>query len=102
MFVVRAITYAALFIGLVLVYVPARLLSWSGIVRPATKVARFYEPLSYKYSGRGEVIPISLEDNTPFVVAKITRPKTVEGKFLIDTLRLDEDWAEKLHNLIYP
>lgn len=36
MFVVaRAITYAALFIGLVLVYLPARLLSWSGVVRPA-------------------------------------------------------------------
>jgi protein-S-isoprenylcysteine O-methyltransferase Ste14 len=32
---VRAITYAALFIGLVLIYIPARLLSWSGIVRPA-------------------------------------------------------------------
>jgi protein-S-isoprenylcysteine O-methyltransferase Ste14 len=33
---VRAVTYAALFIGLVLVYLPARFLSWSGIVRPAT------------------------------------------------------------------
>jgi protein-S-isoprenylcysteine O-methyltransferase Ste14 len=33
--IVRAVTYAALFIGLVLVFVPARLLSWSGIVRPA-------------------------------------------------------------------
>jgi protein-S-isoprenylcysteine O-methyltransferase Ste14 len=32
---VRTITYAALFIGLVLVFVPARLLSWSGIGRPA-------------------------------------------------------------------
>jgi protein-S-isoprenylcysteine O-methyltransferase Ste14 len=32
--VVRAITYAALFIGLVLIFVPARILSWSGIVRP--------------------------------------------------------------------
>jgi protein-S-isoprenylcysteine O-methyltransferase Ste14 len=31
---VRAITYAALFIGLVLIYVPARLLAWTGIVRP--------------------------------------------------------------------
>jgi protein-S-isoprenylcysteine O-methyltransferase Ste14 len=31
---VRAVTYAALFIGLVLIYVPARLLSWSGIARP--------------------------------------------------------------------
>ena len=31
---VRTITYAALFIGLVLIYVPARLLSGSGLVRP--------------------------------------------------------------------
>ncbi len=31
---VRAVTYAALFIGLVLIYVPARVLAWSGIVRP--------------------------------------------------------------------
>src|SRR5438093_3583305 len=33
---VRAITYAALFIGFVLVYLPARFLSWSGIVAPST------------------------------------------------------------------
>src|SRR5437588_2545258 len=32
---VRAITYATLFIGLVLVYVPGRLLAGSGVVRPA-------------------------------------------------------------------
>ena len=32
---VRAITYATLFIGFLLVYVPARVLSWSGAVRPA-------------------------------------------------------------------
>jgi hypothetical protein len=32
---VRAVTYAALFIGLVLIYVPAGILSWSGIVPPA-------------------------------------------------------------------
>lgn len=31
---VRAVTYAVLFVGLLLVYVPARLLSWSGMVRP--------------------------------------------------------------------
>jgi protein-S-isoprenylcysteine O-methyltransferase Ste14 len=31
----RAITYAVLFIGFVLVYVPASILSWSGINRPA-------------------------------------------------------------------
>jgi protein-S-isoprenylcysteine O-methyltransferase Ste14 len=35
MFVIaRTITYATLFIGFVLVYLPARLLAWSGIVRP--------------------------------------------------------------------
>jgi len=33
---VRALTYAALFIGFVLVYLPTRFLSWSGIVAPAT------------------------------------------------------------------
>src|SRR6185295_1481257 len=32
---VRAITYSALFIGFVLIYAPARVLSWSGIARPA-------------------------------------------------------------------
>jgi protein-S-isoprenylcysteine O-methyltransferase Ste14 len=31
---VRAITYAALFIGFVLVYIPGRFLSWSGITQP--------------------------------------------------------------------
>ena len=37
--IIRAITYAVLFIGLVLIYVPTRLLSWSGIVRPAAMEA---------------------------------------------------------------
>src|SRR6266446_8003533 len=36
---VRAVTYAAFFIGFVLVYLPARFLSWSGIVEPATNGA---------------------------------------------------------------
>jgi protein-S-isoprenylcysteine O-methyltransferase Ste14 len=31
----RAITYSILFIGLLLIYLPTRVLSWSGIVRPA-------------------------------------------------------------------
>jgi protein-S-isoprenylcysteine O-methyltransferase Ste14 len=33
--IVRTITYATLFIGFVLVYLPARILAWSGITRPA-------------------------------------------------------------------
>src|SRR4029453_88067 len=32
---VRAVTYAALFIGFVLVYLPGRFLSWAGITEPA-------------------------------------------------------------------
>jgi protein-S-isoprenylcysteine O-methyltransferase Ste14 len=32
---VRGVTYSALFIGFVPIYLPASLLSWSGIVRPA-------------------------------------------------------------------
>lgn len=32
---IRALVYASLFIGLLLIYVPTRLLAWSGIVRPA-------------------------------------------------------------------
>lgn len=32
----RAVTYATLFIGFVLVFLPARVLAWSGITRPAT------------------------------------------------------------------
>jgi hypothetical protein len=32
----RAITYSALFIGLLLIYLPTRVLSSSGIVRPAS------------------------------------------------------------------
>jgi protein-S-isoprenylcysteine O-methyltransferase Ste14 len=31
----RTITYASLFIGLLLIYMPARILSWSGIAPPA-------------------------------------------------------------------
>jgi len=32
---VRAATYSTLFIGLLLVFLPARVLAWSGVVRPA-------------------------------------------------------------------
>jgi protein-S-isoprenylcysteine O-methyltransferase Ste14 len=32
----RALTYSTLFIGLLLVFLPARVLSWSGVTRPAT------------------------------------------------------------------
>lgn len=34
--IIRTIVYGTLFIGLLLIYIPAQLLSWSGIVRPET------------------------------------------------------------------
>ncbi len=33
--IVRTITYASIFVGLLLVYLPSRILVWSGIARPA-------------------------------------------------------------------
>jgi protein-S-isoprenylcysteine O-methyltransferase Ste14 len=33
---IRTVTYASIFVGLFLVFVPARLISWSGFVRPAS------------------------------------------------------------------
>ena len=35
---VRALAYATLFMGLVLVFLPARVLSWSGVTRPVASV----------------------------------------------------------------
>jgi protein-S-isoprenylcysteine O-methyltransferase Ste14 len=35
----RTITYATVFIGALLIYLPARILSWSGLVRPSTMAA---------------------------------------------------------------
>ncbi len=37
---IRALTYASLFIGFVLVFVPARVLEWSGVVRPEIGAAQ--------------------------------------------------------------
>jgi protein-S-isoprenylcysteine O-methyltransferase Ste14 len=37
--VIRALTYAALFIGLLFIFLPGRLLAWSGVVRPAVIAA---------------------------------------------------------------
>jgi len=36
----RAITYATLFIAFLLVYLPSRVLLWSGIIRPSAMQAR--------------------------------------------------------------
>lgn len=53
----------------------------------ASKVVRFHEPQTFKYPGRGETIPISIEENTPFVRAKVatSEKQSFEGEFLINT-----------------
>ncbi|CAN5560421.1 hypothetical protein BH18ACI1_BH18ACI1_18680 [soil metagenome] len=53
----------------------------------ASKIVRFHEPQTFKYSGRGRAFPVTLEEGTPFVRAKIatSRTQSFEGKFLIDT-----------------
>ncbi|MGB7922339.1 MAG: PDZ domain-containing protein, partial [Pyrinomonadaceae bacterium] len=46
-----------------------------------------YQPQDYRYQGPGEIIPITVEDNTPFMRARLTQPaaNSAVGKFLIDT-----------------
>lgn len=50
---IRAITYAVLFIGLVLVYLPVRLLSWSGMVRPDAIEAQQVAGMAVGVAGAG-------------------------------------------------
>ncbi len=53
----------------------------------ASQVVNLYEPESYQYSDSGEVIPITLEDNLPFIRARIAlagRP-LMGGKFELDS-----------------
>jgi predicted aspartyl protease len=50
------------------------------------RLINLYEPGSYQYKGSGDSLPITIEDNTPFVHAMImSNNNSVEGKFLIDT-----------------
>ena len=51
------------------------------------KLLKFHEPQNYKYAGRGQIVPITIEDNTPYVRGAIVPVAGLlfEGKFLIDT-----------------
>ena len=46
-----------------------------------------YEPQTYKYRGRGESIPLGLQDGEIYIPAKVTVPgrETLEGQFVVDT-----------------
>lgn len=57
------------------------------VIDYAAQRINLYEASSYKYRGAGESIPLTIEDNTPFVRAQVILPagKSYEGKFMIDT-----------------
>src|SRR5277367_6436714 len=65
------------------------------------QTVRLYDPGSYKYSGRGIVLPLKFDGSAPVVAAKFTLPgqKTHEGEFVVDTaldaaLLISEHFAE--------
>lgn len=47
----------------------------------------FYDPKNYQYHGPGEIVPITMRDNHPYVSAKlmIEGHDAIEGRFVIDT-----------------
>jgi hypothetical protein len=51
------------------------------------RVIRLYNPRRYRYRGPGEVIPIRMMDNNPYISVKVLLPglKPVSGMFLIDS-----------------
>ena len=53
----------------------------------ASQIINFYGPESYKYSGAGDVIPITFQGEYPFVRARIMLDgrRVIEGKFEIDS-----------------
>lgn len=53
----------------------------------AAQVMNLYSPRSYRYRGRGEIIPIRMMDNNPHVSVKIVLPglAPVRGMFAIDS-----------------
>lgn len=53
----------------------------------AARQIKFYEPRDYKFKGRGRAISITIEDNAPYVRAKIALAgmQAFEGKFLVNT-----------------
>ena len=53
----------------------------------ANKVINLYNPQSYRYRGRGEILPIKMVDNYPAIPATVILPglKPVAVMFVIDT-----------------
>jgi len=53
----------------------------------AAGLLHLYDPQAHSYAGPGEDLPITLEDNVPYIQAGVLLPgrEAVEGKFLVDT-----------------
>ena len=53
----------------------------------ADKVINLYDPQTYHYSGSGEIIPVAIEKNMPFVQFGLMQPgrETVKAKLELDT-----------------
>jgi hypothetical protein len=51
------------------------------------RVINLHRPRSYRYRGRGEIMPIRMMDNNPHIAVKVVLPglKPVSGMFLIDS-----------------
>lgn len=51
------------------------------------EVINLYDPASYRYSGSGEIVPITIVDGSPLMRVKMTTEKgrVVEGRFIVDT-----------------
>lgn len=51
------------------------------------QIINLYNPRSYRYRGRGEIVPIKMLDNNPCIAAKVRLPglALVSGMFLIDS-----------------
>ena len=58
----------------------------------AARVINLYEPKDYQYSGKGEIIPVTIEEDEPFLQAKIIQPgrAPIEAKLKIDTGSVNE------------
>ena len=58
----------------------------------ATRTINLYEPKDYQYSGKGEIVLVSVEKDEPFLQAKILQPgrAPIEAKLKIDTGSVSE------------
>ena len=52
-----------------------------------TRTINLYSPRTYRYSGRGAIIPIRMMDNNPYIPARVILPglAPIGGMFLIDS-----------------